>query len=59
MLPKADLNASGSFANNATKQEFSSGLVVDKNGVQSQNITTGAYLNWTVFDGLKMFKLSR
>lgn len=55
MLPKVDLNASGSFANNATKQEFSSGLVVDKNGVQSQNITTGAYLNWTVFDGFKMF----
>lgn len=55
MLPKVDLNASGSFATNATKQEFSSGLVVDKSGVQSQNITTGAYLNWTIFDGLKMF----
>ena len=55
MLPKLDLNASGSFADNATKQEFSSGLVVDKSGVQSQNITTGAYLNWTLFDGLKMF----
>ncbi|MES2140770.1 MAG: TolC family protein [Bacteroidota bacterium] len=55
MLPKIDLNASGSLANNATKQEFSNGLVVDKNGVQSKNITTGAYLTWTVFDGLKMF----
>lgn len=55
ILPKVDLIASGSFANNATKQEFSSGLLVDKNGVQSQNITTGAYLNWTIFDGLKMF----
>jgi outer membrane protein len=55
MLPKVDLNASGNLANNATKQEFSSGLVVDKNGVQSKNITTGAYLTWTVFDGLKMF----
>ncbi|OFY83946.1 MAG: hypothetical protein A3F72_06150 [Bacteroidetes bacterium RIFCSPLOWO2_12_FULL_35_15] len=55
MLPKVDLNASGSFATNATKQEFSSGLLVDKSGVQSQNITTGAYLNWTIFDGLKMF----
>jgi outer membrane protein len=55
MLPRIDLNASGSLANNATKQEFSNGLVVDKNGVQSKNITTGAYLTWTVFDGLKMF----
>lgn len=55
MLPRVDLLASGSLANNATKQEFSNGLVVDKNGVQSKNVTTGAYLTWTVFDGLKMF----
>lgn len=55
MLPRVDLNASGSFATNATKQEFSSGLVVDKPGVQSKNISTGAYLTWTVFDGFKMF----
>jgi len=55
MLPRIDLNASGILANNATKQEFSNGLVVDKNGVQSKNITTGAYLIWTVFDGMKMF----
>lgn len=55
MLPTLTLNASGSTANNATKQEFSNGLVVDKGGVKSQNINTGAYLSWTVFDGLKMF----
>jgi len=55
MLPTLILNASGSTANNATKQEFSNGLVVDKGGVKSQNINTGAYLSWTVFDGLKMF----
>lgn len=55
MLPKIDLNATGSLANNATRQEFSNGLVVDKSGVQSKNITTGAYLAWTVFDGFKMF----
>lgn len=55
MLPKVDLNASVSFANNATKQEFSSGLVVDKAGVNSNNITSGVYLTWTLFDGMKMF----
>ncbi len=55
MLPKVDINASGSFANNATKQEFSTGQVIDKTGVVSQNISTGAYLTWTIFDGLKMF----
>lgn len=55
MLPTVSLNASGTFSNNATKQEFSTGQVIDKTGVQSQNINTGAYLTWTLFDGLKMF----
>lgn len=55
MLPRVDLNANGTLASNATKQEFSNGLVVDKDGVQSKNITTGAYLTWTVFDGFRMF----
>lgn len=55
MLPQVDLIASGSLANNATKQEFANGLIVDRQGVESRNIATGAYLTWTVFDGLKMF----
>jgi outer membrane protein TolC len=54
-LPRLDLNATGNFANNATKQEFSSGLAVDKSGVNSSNVSAGVYLNWTIFDGLKMF----
>ncbi len=54
-LPRVDLLASGTLANNTTKQEFSSGLTVDKNGVVSQNVNSGVYLTWTVFDGLKMF----
>jgi outer membrane protein len=54
-LPRVDLNASGTIASNDTKQEFSSGLVVDKNGVSSNNVSAGVYLNWTIFDGLKMF----
>ncbi len=55
LLPKVDLQATTGLANNATKQEFSSGLVVDKSGVQSNNITAGVYLSWTLFDGFKMF----
>src|SRR3989344_1704902 len=51
MLPKVDLQASTSLANNATKQEFSSGLVVDKSGVQSSNINAGVFLIWTLFFG--------
>lgn len=54
-LPKVDLNANATIASNNTKQEFSSGLTVDKNGVASNNVAAGVYLNWTIFDGLKMF----
>jgi outer membrane protein len=54
-LPRVDLNAGVNLANNATKQEFSSGLTVDKTGVSSNNINAGVYLTWTIFDGLKMF----
>ncbi|MCE3277848.1 MAG: transporter [Bacteroidetes bacterium] len=54
-LPKVDLNATGTLASNNTRQEFSSGLIVDKNGVNSNNFSAGVYLTWTIFDGLKMF----
>jgi outer membrane protein len=54
-LPRVDLNASMNAASNNTKQEFSSGLVVDKNNVASNNINSGVFLSWTIFDGLKMF----
>lgn len=54
-LPRVDVNASGMLSSNKTKQEFSSGLMVDKNGVSSNNVSAGIYLTWTIFDGLKMF----
>jgi outer membrane protein len=54
-LPKLDLVASGNIANNNTRQEFSSGAGVDRNNVSSNNLATGAYLSWTIFDGFKMF----
>lgn len=55
MLPRLDLNASGNKASNDTRQKFSSGLEVNQKGVQSETVAAGAYLSWTVFDGLKMF----
>ena len=55
MLPKIDILAGTNLANNSIKQEFSNGLKVDQNGVQSNNINAGIFLSWTLFDGLKMF----
>ncbi len=55
LLPKIDIIAGTSIASNQTRQEFSSGLTVNKNGVGSQNLNAGAFLSWTIFDGMKMF----
>ena len=55
MLPVVSINASGTQADNAIKQEYSTGTSLDRKGIISKNISTGAYLTWTVFDGLKMF----
>lgn len=55
MLPVVDINASTNFANSAIKQEFYTGPAVEKTGVRSNNIGTGVYLTWTLFNGLKMF----
>jgi outer membrane protein len=54
-MPKIDLNAATSVASNKTRQEFASGLQVNQSGVGSQNLSAGMFLNWTIFDGMKMF----
>ena len=55
MLPVVDINAATNFANNATKQKFYTGEIVDRPSVGSSNLSTGVYLTWTLFNGLKMF----
>ncbi|MBI4946837.1 MAG: TolC family protein [Bacteroidetes bacterium] len=53
--PQVSFNAASSFASNATKQHYSIGQDVNKEGVVSNNVNYGLALNWTLFDGLKMF----
>jgi outer membrane protein len=55
MLPVVDINASTNFATSAIKQEFYTGPSVEKTGVKSNNVGSGVYLTWTLFNGLKMF----
>jgi outer membrane protein len=55
MLPDVSFNASGSYANNATNQEYSNGLSVNRSGVVSNGMNSGILLSWTVFDGMRMF----
>jgi outer membrane protein TolC len=54
-LPRVDINAGSSMASNKTRQEFANGLNVNQSGVGSQNLNAGAFLTWTIFDGMKMF----
>jgi outer membrane protein len=54
-LPKMDIVSSGNLANNNTNQKFANGLEVNQGNVQSNTLNAGAFLSWTIFDGMKMF----
>ncbi len=53
--PRLNANTGVVFNNNDQKQKFSDGTVRERNGVKSNNITANLALNWTLFDGLRMF----
>ncbi len=54
-LPRLNGNVGTLWTNNAQKQTLSDGTKRDKSGLKSNNITSQLALNWTLFDGLKMF----
>lgn len=55
-LPRITGNFGIIWNDNQQKQEFSTG-VVKKGSVKTNNFNTSVNLNWTLFDGLKMFVL--
>ena len=55
VLPTLDATGSASRSVNNTTQEYSNGTSVDVTGAVSKNYAAGINLNWTIFDGLKMF----
>jgi outer membrane protein len=54
-LPSVAINASTSSSNNITTQDYFTGTSVNKTSATSSVLNGGAVLNWTIFDGLKMF----
>lgn len=54
-LPNLNVTASQTKTVSNTKQEYSSGQLVDKTSSGSNNTNAGVTLSWTIFDGLKMF----
>jgi outer membrane protein len=55
MLPNVNLNAGFNYSLNNSHLEYSSGTIADKSSATTRNYNAGIALNWTVFDGFKMF----
>lgn len=53
--PTLNANAGVTFNNNDQLQKFSDGTTRERNGVKSSNLQAALSLNWTLFDGMKMF----
>jgi outer membrane protein TolC len=54
-LPRLNANAATVWNNNNTKQTLADGTKRQSSGLKSNNISSQLALNWTLFDGLKMF----
>ncbi len=54
-LPRVNATTGLVYNNNNQKQKFSDGTKRESNGIRSSNLTGSVQLNWTLFDGFKMF----
>ena len=54
-LPRVNGSTGFVFNNNDQLQKFSDGTKRERNGVRSNNLSGAVQLNWTLFDGYKMF----
>lgn len=54
-LPSVTAQFDQNNANNDTRQEFLSGQNLERDNAKSDNTNATVGLNWTIFDGLKMF----
>ena len=55
MLPNVSLNASDMFSHNNVATDLSNGSRITSANAQSNSFSTGLVLDWTLFDGGKMF----
>ncbi|RYY42402.1 MAG: TolC family protein, partial [Chitinophagaceae bacterium] len=54
-LPRLNAQATQVFNNNNIKQKLADGSERDRKGIKSNNLQSSINLNWTIFDGFKMF----
>jgi outer membrane protein len=55
MMPNVNLYAGSNYSLTNSHLEYSSGTVTDKSNASTINYNAGIALNWTIFDGYKMF----
>lgn len=55
MLPRITGTLGDNFTLNTLNQKFANGNEINTNGVIGNNLSAGVALNWTLFDGLRMF----
>ncbi len=53
--PQVNANAGYVLNNVSQRQKLADGSVREKSGINSNNLTASVSLNWTLFDGLRMF----
>ena len=54
-LPRLNAGAGANWNKNNQRQNFADGTKREQNGVRSSNLNSSINLNWTLFDGMKMF----
>lgn len=54
-LPAVSINGEQNWSSNNTRQEFFSGQVNEADGAKSRSTAIAARLDWTFFDGFRMF----
>lgn len=54
-LPRLNGTASRVWNSNAQRQTFSDGTERERDDIKSSNLAAAVNLNWTIFDGLRMF----
>jgi outer membrane protein len=59
MSPTVSVNANLNLATINSYQEFSTGIIQERNGAQSNNTGASVNVGWMIFDGLKMFAVKK